>query len=39
MVLRGIVGPKRENGENCIIRNFIIHALHPILLRRLNEGR
>jgi hypothetical protein len=35
-VLRRIFGPKREEvtpaGENCIMRSFMIHTLHQMLL-------
>jgi hypothetical protein len=35
-VLRRIFGPKKEEvagaGENCIMRNFITHTLHRMLL-------
>jgi hypothetical protein len=31
-VLRTIFGRKREDGENCIMMNFIISILHEILL-------
>jgi hypothetical protein len=31
-VLRGIFGPKREGGENCITRSFIICTLRQVKL-------
>jgi hypothetical protein len=32
-MLRRIFGPKREAGENCMMRSFIIYIFQHILLR------
>jgi hypothetical protein len=37
-MLRRIFGPRRETGEHCIMRSFIICTLHQILLGSLNQG-
>jgi hypothetical protein len=38
-VLRRIFGPKEgDSEENCIMRSFIIWALHKILLGPSNQG-
>jgi len=40
-VMRRIFGPKKEavtwSGENHTLRSFIVCALHPVLLRHLNQ--
>jgi hypothetical protein len=36
--LRRTFGPKREAGEDCITRSFIIFSLLQILLGRSSEG-
>jgi hypothetical protein len=37
-VLRRIFRPKREAGEDCIMRNFITCMLHQILFGLPNQG-
>jgi hypothetical protein len=36
--LRGILGPKREAGEDCIIRSFTSCTLNRVSLGSLYEG-
>jgi hypothetical protein len=38
-VSRKIFGCKKEHGEVCIIRSYIICVLQRILFRELNQGR
>jgi hypothetical protein len=37
-VLKRIFGPKREGGENCITRSFMIRALRQVQLELSSRG-